>query len=357
MKTYESGCERCEVLPKRYSGEIDLYLSAPVEGTRVTLCTILERGGMPTEDFDGMVLVRPQPDQLQGMVTWLVDGMSTSERADTRVLVLQRGNTPHFNDLARMQSLESFLNRIGADNVIELLRTGRLVTYVQPIVQCADPGRVFAYECLTRGLNADGSLIAPDNLFGVARRADLLFYLDRECRVTSIRSAGSLAGPAKLFINFNPATIYQPEYCLLTTMNALDTYGLTKDEVVFEVVESDKARDIEHLVSILDYYRDRGFEVALDDFGAGYNSLTTLSQLRPNYVKLDIELIRNVDQDEFKQAITRSIFRLTNELGIRTIAEGVERDEEYRWVKDAGADLVQGFLFAKPSPIETPTAG
>ena len=357
MKTYESGCERCEVLPKRYSDEIDLYLSAPVEGTRATLCTILERGGMPTEDFDGMVLVRPLPDQLQDMVTWLVDGMSTSERADTRALVLQRGNTPHFSDLARMQSLESFLNRIGADNVIELLRTGRLVTYVQPIVCCTDPDRVFAYECLTRGLNADGSLIAPDNLFGVARRADLLFYLDRECRVTSIRSAGSLAGPAKLFINFNPATIYQPEYCLLTTMNALDTYGLTKDEVVFEVVESDKARDIEHLVSILDYYRDRGFEVALDDFGAGYNSLTILNQLRPDYVKLDIELIRNVDRDEFKQAITRSIFRLTNDLGIRTIAEGVERDEEYRWVKDAGADLVQGFLFAKPSPIETPTAG
>ena len=353
MQQHESGCERCETLPKRYSGELDLYLSAPVEGTRATLCTLLERGNMPTEDRNGMVLVRPQPDQLQDMVTRLIDGMGESERADTRVLVLQRGNTPQFNDLARMQSLESFLNRIGGDSVIELLRAGRLVTYVQPIVHCADPGRVFAYECLTRGLNADGSLIAPDNLFGVARGADLLFYLDRECRVTSIRSAGSLAGPAKLFINFNPATIYQPEYCLLTTMNALNTYGLTKDDVVFELVESDKARDIEHLISILDYYRDRGFEVALDDFGTGYNSLTTLNQLRPNYVKLDIELIRNVDRDEFKQAITRSIFTLTNELGIRTIAEGVERDEEYRWVKDAGADLVQGFLFAKPAPIET----
>lgn len=352
MQERESGCERCEILPQRYSGELDLYLSAPVEGTRNTLWKILERIGVAIEDVDDMVLARPRPEQMQPMATWLIDGMGESERADTRALVLLRDGVPKLKDFAHMQSLESLLTRISGDNVIDLLRNGRLITYVHPIVHCSEPERVFAYECLTRGLEADGSLISPDYLFDVARRADLLFYLDRESRVNAIRSSKSLAQPAKLFINFNPATIYQPEYCLLTTMNALNEYGLSKDDVVFEVVESDKVENSEHLISILDYYRDQGFEVALDDLGAGYNSLTTLHRIRPNYVKLDMELIRDVDRDGFKQAITRSIFALAKELGIRTIAEGVERPEEHRWITEAGADYVQGFLFAKPLPVD-----
>ena len=80
MQERESGCERCEILPQRYSGELDLYLSTPVEGTRNTLCRILERIGVAIEDAGEMVLARPRPDQMQHMATWLTDGMGASER-------------------------------------------------------------------------------------------------------------------------------------------------------------------------------------------------------------------------------------------------------------------------------------
>ena len=351
MPEYESGCERCEVLPKRYTGELDFYLSPPSGGSRITLFSILRDMGVPVGDSHELILARPRPDQLREMAAVLTAGMDQGEREDIRVLILSRGGELRFRDVAHMQSLDSLLTRISGESVIDILRDGRLVTYVHPIVGCSDAHPTFAYECLTRGVEPDGSLIPPDQLFGVARRADLLYYLDRECRINSIRSAKSLARPAKLFINFNPATIYKPEYCLLTTMKALKEQGLTKEDVVFEVVESDKGDSAGHLISILNYYRDQGFEVALDDLGAGYSSLTALNQLRPDYVKLDMELVRNVDQDQFKQTITRSLLTLARDLGIRTIAEGVERRDEYLWLKDAGADFVQGYLFAKPAPV------
>ena len=352
MKKNKMRCERCEVLPGQYPAEIDLYLSPPAYKIRALLYVILGRLGVSCEDADEMVLARPRPDQLQEMAAALTAELGESERADIRVVVLQREGKLKLEDIARVQSLESFLTHISSHNIIQLLRDGRLVTWVHPIVHCAEPERVFAYECLTRGVRADTSLISPDQLFDVARRADLLHYLDRECRMTSIRIAGPLAKRAKLFINFNPATVYRPEQCLLTTMKTLNAHGLTKDDVIFELVESDKAEDLRNLIAIFDYYRERGFEIALDDFGTGYNSLKLLEQIRPDYIKLDIELVRDVDRDGFKQAINRNVLTLARELDIQTIAEGIERQEEFLWMKEAGADFAQGYLFAKPSPVE-----
>ena len=351
MSEYKSSCERCEVLPKRYTGELDLYLSPPSAGTRITLFAILKNMSVPIGDAHGLILAQPQPAQLQELATALTAGLDQPEREDIRVLILKRDDELQFKDVSHMQSLDAFLTRIGGDNLIEILRDGRLATYVHPIVSCSDSNPIFAYECLTRAVETNGSLITADQLFSFARRAELLYYLDRECRINSIRRAKALAKRAKLFINFNPATIYKPEYCLLTMMKALKEHGLTKDDVVFEVVESDKGDSIEHLNSILDYYRNQGFEVALDDLGAGYSSLNVLNQLRPDYIKIDIGLMRNIDRDQFKQTITRSLLSMAREIGIRTIAEGIERREEYLWVREAGADFVQGYFFARPAPV------
>ena len=352
MTNNKKSCDRCEVLPGRYGEAIDLYFSLPAYKFRALLYAILGRLGVPSEDAGEMVLAQPQPDQLREMALALTAELGESERADIRVVALQRAGELKLEDIARVQSLESFLTRISSDDMIQLLRDGRLATWVHPIMRCAEPEQTFAYECLTRGVGADLSLISPDHLFDVARRADLLHYLDRECRMNSIRIAGPLAKRAKLFINFNAATVYRPEQCLLTTMKTLDAEGLTKDDVVFELVESDKAQDFKNLVAIFDYYRERGFEVALDDFGTGYNSLKLLDQIRPDYIKLDMALVRDVDRDEFKQAINRNVLALARELDIQTIAEGIERPEELLWMQEAGADFAQGFLFAKPSPVE-----
>ena len=134
-----------------------------------------------------------------------------------------------------------------------------------------------------------------------------------------------------------------------STLNAIRAAGLRPDRVVFEVTEADRITDLKHLKSVLDFYRDAGFKVALDDLGSGYSSLNLVHQLRPDIVKLDMELVRDVHKDEYKAIIAQKILELTQHLGITTVAEGVETREELAWVREHGADFVQGYLIAKPA--------
>ncbi len=96
----------------------------------------------------------------------------------------------------------------------------------------------------------------------------------------------------------------------------------------------------------------------MDDIGSGYSSLTLLNKLRPDYMKLDMQLIRNIDHDAYKALITGKLLKTAQGLGITTIAEGVETAAEYAWLRHHGADLVQGYYIAKPAappPVPAPS--
>jgi EAL domain-containing protein (putative c-di-GMP-specific phosphodiesterase class I) len=96
-------------------------------------------------------------------------------------------------------------------------------------------------------------------------------------------------------------------------------------------------------------HRDAGFRVALDDVGAGYSGLNLVHQLRPDFIKLDMELIHGVTEDPYKALITTKTLEIAAALGIESIAEGVETDEELAWVRDNGATYAQGYGIARPT--------
>lgn len=106
---------------------------------------------------------------------------------------------------------------------------------------------------------------------------------------------------------------------------------------------------------VLQYYRDAGFLVALDDLGSGYSSLNLLHQLRPDFIKLDMELIRNVHQDLYKASITEKLLEIAQKLDIKTVAEGIECIEELNWLRERGATFAQGYLIAKPNAVPVTT--
>jgi EAL domain-containing protein (putative c-di-GMP-specific phosphodiesterase class I) len=177
--------------------------------------------------------------------------------------------------------------------------------------------------------------------------------------MTAIRSAASGLVPdrARLFVNFNPSSIYTPLFCLRSTFEAVESAGLNPARVVFEVVESEDVRDTEHLLGILGVYRKAGFAVALDDVGAGYSSLNLLARLRPDYVKLDMGLTRGVDTDPYKAQVVGKLLEMARGLGVLTVVEGVETVGEWEWARAHQADYVQGYLFARPAnPAPLPIA-
>ncbi len=345
-------CSLCEQLPRELPAELQLFLAPPMAEIEAGVRAAAAAAGVSvSEHHPGILRVTASRALMEEFCTAQLTQLTEVEQNGTRALVVPAGTEPSIRDLVHMEPLAALIAKVQAEEILELLRERRLTTYFQPIIDLQDSGKLYAYECLSRGLNRDGVTIPPGHMFSLARKTDLLFYLDRETRVTSIRNAAKHGVSERIFINFNPTAIYRPETCLRTTLEAINAVGIPREQVVFEIVESDEIADTDHLARILEYYREQGFRVALDDLGAGYNSLTSLNSLRPDYMKLDIDLIRDVDRDPYKARISANLLSLADQLGIATIVEGIERVGEYDWAREHGAHYAQGYLFARPAEL------
>lgn len=229
----------------------------------------------------------------------------------------------------------------------DLIQQERLISYYQPIVdaECT----IYGYELLARFLSAEGEMIYPNEAFTAARNRGRLYALDRLCRITAVRHAAPLIN-MKAFINFVPTSIYSPEYCLQSTVAVASQYNIDPYQLVFEVVETDNVEDVDHLKSILHYYREKGFHYALDDVGEGYSTVELLGDLQPHYMKLDRSYVDGVAQNTDKQANAELFLRKAKEIGSIPLAEGIENEEDFLWLKNRGYQLFQGYYFGKPAP-------
>lgn len=341
-------CSRCETLPSPLPERGVLYIVPPISHTGQVIESFLTSLGFRYEQpLPNIYVISFHKNDLKNLCSQYFCTLSFAEQEDTKCLILEEEEEFTVYHLTEMEPLSVLNSRIQGEWLIDLLQTDKLVTHFQPIVSCADPAEVFGYECLLRGEGKDG-LIMPGEMFSIASAADLMFNLDRAARLASVRGAAMAGITGNIFINFIPTAIYAPEFCLQTTLAAINKHNLRPEQVTFEVVESEQVKDTKHLVKILSFYKKRGFGVALDDIGAGYSSLNLLAQLQPDYIKLDLELVRDVHADPYKAVITKNLLDLAAKLNVRIIAEGVESREEWLWLKDNGADLVQGYLFARP---------
>ena len=212
----------------------------------------------------------------------------------------------------------------------------------QPIVD-AEERRPIAYEALVRGVNGEG---AGSILGKVDKRS--MYRFDQACRVKAVKLAAELGLKELLCINFMPNAVYKAETCIRTTLAAAEKYNFDTRQLVFEFTEVENLASTDHLISIIEAYNDMGFAIALDDYGAGYSRLNLLIDTSPEFLKLDMYLIRDVHKDPRKQALIEGTFLSMYRLGIKIIAEGVETEEEYRWCRALGIRYYQGYLLAKP---------
>ena len=212
----------------------------------------------------------------------------------------------------------------------------------QPIVNTTTK-EIFAQEALVRGLNEEPA----DDILGRINDENR-YRFDQACRVKAVQLGAKLNIKSFLSINFLPNAVYRPELCIRTTLEAAETFGFPVDRIIFEITEGEKIKDHGHLREIIQYYRQQGFLTAIDDFGAGYSGLNLLAEFQTDLVKLDMGLIRHIDQNKGRQAIVKGIVQVCNELEIKVIAEGVETYEELSILQSFGIELFQGYYFAKP---------
>jgi EAL domain-containing protein (putative c-di-GMP-specific phosphodiesterase class I) len=213
----------------------------------------------------------------------------------------------------------------------------------QPIIDTTS-WEIFAHEALVRGTNNESAQQILSRIDPVNR-----YRFDQACRIRAVQLAAKFGIQSSISINFMPNAVYRPENCIQTTLAAAKSYNFPVNRIIFEITENERVVDPTHLREIIQEYKRRGFRTAIDDFGAGYSGLNLLADVQTDLIKLDMALVRGIDQDKTRQTIVKAILRVCQELKIQPIAEGIETYEEFGFLQDCGVELFQGYYFARPA--------
>lgn len=272
------------------------------------------------------------------------DQFKPTEQTQIRAVGIDAGGAV---DLWSQTTLDLLVARIESPWFPEVLNRGLLTMHFQPIVDLAS-GHTYAFEALTRASLGD-RFFGAGEVIGAARGHEAIFQFDQAARREAIvQGFPGLTEGERLFINFMPQVIYDPEVCLARTWAAAKQVGCELSSLVFEVVESEDFPDLAHLQAILDSYRERGAAVALDDVGTGKTALSYIDVLRPDYIKLagDLLPLRPSPKDLSMIAglVDHAHFR-----DIKVLVEGIETEEQLIAAQTLGAELGQGYHFAKPA--------
>lgn len=215
----------------------------------------------------------------------------------------------------------------------------------QPILDL-EAGAIWGYEALVRGAGGESAATVLASVTDENR-----YRFDQACRVKAIELAGQLmphGAASRLSINFMPNAVYEPKACIKASLAAAARARFDPRRLMFEFTENEHMQDVKHVQNIVSSYRNMGFTVALDDFGAGYAGLNLLARFQPDVVKVDMELVRGIDASRARQVIVAGIVGICRQLDIAVLAEGVETQAEADTLRAVGIRLFQGYLFARP---------
>lgn len=230
-----------------------------------------------------------------------------------------------------------------------LLENQALRSVYQPIVDIRER-RPLGYEALSRPMDSD-VFSGPLPLFEFAERAGKDYALDRLARERAISGSAGLAKEQKLFLNLSPRIIDAPQFAPWKTLALLESHGLTPDQVVFEITERSSIRDFGSVQRVLAHYRSQGYKIAIDDVGAGYSSLLSIVELRPDFIKVDRSIVSGLHADTFKEHMLGTLVEAAGRMGIGLIAEGVETQQELDKLVSMGVPYAQGYLLGRPGPM------
>lgn len=231
----------------------------------------------------------------------------------------------------------------------EVLSQRNLYALFQPIMNMVD-GTFLGFEGLIRG-PADSPLHSPFNLFAAARQQGLSLEVEMLCRQIVLESFAAQNLPGHLFLNVSPDTLTNPSFKNGQTLDYLRNLGIDPQRVIIEITENQPTFDFEEMRNALLHYRDMGFKIAMDDLGAGFSSLRLWSELRPEFIKIDMHFVQGVNANPLKQQFIRSIQSIALSSGTQVIAEGIETDAEFRVIRDIGIACGQGYFIARPAPV------
>lgn len=307
--------------------------------TERTFCTT-STGALTVDAPDGF------PEELIGE---LDDLLTEHESADTRVVFKTGTDDLDVDDIARVRTIDELRQTRASAWFVDILRGERLTSVFQPIVLASRPDSVLGHEALMRGIGEDGKTMSAGRLLEAARDCGMLTELDCAARRSAIHIVASQEERRPIFLNLTADSMRDGVRSLAPTIRAIECADIPRERVVFEVIEAEEAADVRQLRSVVDSVRGEGFRVALDDIGCEAHSRRLIHEVRPDFIKLDMERVRRSPLPHMGDA--ERLLDLAQHLMIETIAEGVETSEELDWNRERGARYVQGYFIARPGEL------
>ena len=242
----------------------------------------------------------------------------------------------------------SLRERDEKESLLQIIYNRDIWTAFQPIVEMQS-GQVMGFEALARGPRGS-ELEYPSAIFGLASRFGMGDELERACRRQSFTDWQAFGAPGRLFVNTVPATVRDTSFL---GRGVLDYLGpsLSPRFVTLEISEGQVIANINLYREAMHSFTEMGFSFAIDDLGAGYSGLETMATLGASYLKIDMGLVREVNQKRVNQQVVKAILELGAGVGATVIAEGIETREEADTLKDLGVRYAQGYLFGRPRDV------
>lgn len=234
------------------------------------------------------------------------------------------------------------------------LETGAFVLYLQPIYSLNFEKPVSA-EALVRWNHPEKGIIEPGKFISLFEQNRFITNLDHymwelACRYLADRRERGLA-PLPISVNVSRINLFQPDL-VSDLMALLQKYDLTPSMLRLEITETAYMDDPEQLITASEKLRKAGFKLHVDDFGSGYSSLHMLKDIPLDVLKLDMRFLGDLEPSSRAATVLLGVIRIAQSLGMVTVAEGVETRFQLEFLRSAGCDNIQGFLLAKPMPID-----
>ncbi len=228
----------------------------------------------------------------------------------------------------------------------KIIENKEISTVFQPIISLRD-GSVLGYEALSRGPRGT-ELENPETLLELAKKYEELWELEYLMRYKAMELATHISLSGKLFINVNPNIIHDKRFEKGFTKDFLKQFSLSNERIVFEITEREVISSLSDFIKVVNHYKKQDYKIAIDDAGAGYSGLNLISDIHPHFLKLDMQLIRNIEIEPNKQALVKALQQFASSTNTHLIAEGIETEEELLKLIEIGVHYGQGFFIQSP---------
>lgn len=306
----------------------------------------IEHLGQEGSDGDGVVIFGPDWDE---RLRDALDALSHTERTCLYAVRI------HERDGIPLPAL-TLLHRARTDWFPKFLSSGQLVPVFQPIVDLRT-ATVYGREALIRGRMGRTEL-RGDELFEAAEAHDTLYSFDSRARSASLEAGlPALPDGEILFVNLDPRGLVDVETAMRGIWPLVERMESSPDRVGIEIVQAERPPDRGLLEAVVAAHRERGATITLDRLAGGGNVLNALESLRPHLAKLDIGLMKGIEESGARRRLVGSLVEVAHELGCRVVAVGIERDTQLEAVIELDVDFAQGFLLGQPTeeilPVDT----